>query len=235
MKVIASRGASGYAPENTISAFKLAVKMGAKAIEFDVQMTKDGEIVAHHDFFLGRTAKGEGFIMDKTLSELKELDAGMWFSEKYEGEEIPTLKEVFEVVPEDVELHIEIKKLNVDEREVENEVFRLVSEAGRIGKTNFSSFDHECLKRLNEKHDVKIGVLVSSNLIKPMKYLEANNLNKYSFNQCAAFIDPRTINEVHKEGLKVLIYTVNDKKIADTMKEWGVDGIFCDYPDLMEE
>lgn len=235
MKIIAHRGASGYAPENTLSAFKLAVDMGAKAIEFDVQMTKDGEIVVHHDFFLGRTAEGEGFIMDKMLSDLKELDAGMWFSEKYEGEEIPTLKEVFEVVPENIELHIEIKKLNIDKREIEQEVFRLVSEAGRIEKTVFSSFDHECLKRLILKHDVKTGVLVSSNLVNPIKYLEANNLNRYSFNQSVAFIDPRIINEFHKEGLKVLIYTVNDKKIADKMKEWGVDGIFCDYPDLMEE
>ena len=119
MEIIAHRGAFGYAPENTISAFKLAVKMGAKAIEIDVQMTKDREIVVYHDYFLGRTINGKGLIMNKTLSELKKLDAGLWFSDKYKGKKIPTLEEVLKAVPEDVELHIEIKKLNVDRRRVE--------------------------------------------------------------------------------------------------------------------
>jgi|LGVF01.1.fsa_nt_gb glycerophosphoryl diester phosphodiesterase len=233
MEIIAHRGASGYAPENTLSAFKLAVEMGAKAIEFDVQMTKDGEIIVHHDYFLGRTVNGKGFIKNKTLAELKELDAGSWFSKEYEGEKIPTLKEIFDIVPKGVELHIEIKKLNIDRREIEKEVFRLVSEAGRIESSVFSSFDHECLKRLLELHPVKIGVLVSLNLVEPVKYLADNNLNKYSFNQNVAFIKPEVVKNMHDAGLKVFIHSVNEIEIAKQMEKWGIDAIFSNYPDIM--
>lgn len=233
MEIIAHRGASGYTPENTLSAFKLAVEMGAKAIEFDVQMTKDGEIIVHHDYFLGRTVNGKGFIKNKTLAELKELDAGSWFSKEYEGEKIPTLKEIFDIVPKGVELHIEIKKLNIDRREIEKEVFRLVSEAGRIESSVFSSFDHECLKRLLELHSVKIGVLVSSNLVEPVKYLADNNLNKYSFNQSAAFINEKIVKDMHDAGLKVFIHSVNEIEIARQMENWGIDAIFSNYPDIM--
>ncbi|MEA3424270.1 MAG: glycerophosphodiester phosphodiesterase family protein [Bacillota bacterium] len=233
MKIIAHRGASGYAPENTISAFKLAVEIGVKAIEFDVQMTKDREIIVHHDYFLGRTVDGKGLIMNKTLAELKNLDAGIWFSKEFEGEKIPTLKEVLEVVPEDIEVYIEIKKLIIDKREIEKEVFRIVSEAGRIENSIFSSFNHECLKLLIGLYTVKIGVLVSSNLVEPVKYLADNNLNKYSFNQSAAFINEQIVKDMHDAGLKVLIYTVNEKEIAEQMEEWGVDGIFSNYPDII--
>ncbi len=233
MEIIAHRGASGYAPENTLSAFKLAVEMGAKAIEFDVQMTKDGEIIVHHDYFLGRTVNGKGFIKNKTLAELKELDAGSWFSKEYEGEKIPTIKEIFDIVPKGVELHIEIKKLNIDRREIEKEVFRLVSEAGRIESSVFSSFDHECLKQLFELHPVKIGVLVSSNLVEPVKYLVDNNLNKYSFNQSVAFIKPEVVKNMHDAGLKVFIHSVNEIEIAKQMENWGIDAIFSKYPDIM--
>jgi len=183
MKVIAHRGASGYAPENTMAAFELAVEMGAEAIEFDVQMTKDGEIIVFHDYVLGRTASGEGLIMNKTLSELKTLDAGSWFSDKFKDEKILTLKEVLEKIPKEIELHIEIKKNLLDHRNIEEEIYSIVSKANRVNNSIFSSFDHECIKRLSMKYDVNIGVLVSSNMLNPIKYLKNNQLDNYSFNQ----------------------------------------------------
>ena len=233
MKVIAHRGASGYAPENTMASFELAVEMGAKAIEFDVQMTKDGEIIVFHDYTLGRTAMGEGMIMNKTLAELETLDAGIWFSNKFKNEKIPTLKEVLKKMPKEIELHIEIKKVVLDNRNIEEEVYSIVLNENRLKNSIFSSFDHECIKRLSMKYDVNIGVLVSSNILNPIKYLKDNQLDKYSFNQNLAFVSERVISDMHKENLKVLIYTVNDKEEALLLKKYGVDEIFSNYPDII--
>src|SRR5438105_4409260 len=94
--VVAHRGASGAAPENTIAAIRLALEAGADMIEIDVQQTREGEIIVFHDATLGRTTNGRGIVKKKMLSELRELDAGSWFAKKFTGEKIPTLDAVLE-------------------------------------------------------------------------------------------------------------------------------------------
>lgn len=235
MEIIAHRGASGYAPENTISAFKKAIELGAKAIEFDVQMTKDGELVVIHDYSLERTTTGKGFVMNTTLEDIKSYDAGSWFSEEFIGEKVPTLKEVLEVVPKDVTLNVEIKKLVLDEREIEKKIFKIVSENRDLENVIFSSFDHECLDRLKKNTSARVGVLISSRMLKPIEYLKQNDLVSYSLNQSVAFVNPKMIKEAHDAGLKVLIYTVNEKSIAQRLEEWNVDAIFSNYPDILNK
>ena len=108
--VLAHRGYSAKAPENTMAAFELALAVGADGIELDVHMTRDGEIVVIHDDTLDRTTNGKGPVSDQTMAELRELDAGSWFSPEFAGERIPTLKLVLELIKDkDVLLNIEIK------------------------------------------------------------------------------------------------------------------------------
>src|SRR5690625_6609337 len=107
--IIAHRGASGNAPENTLAAFQLAVEEGADGIELDVHLSKDGELVVIHDDTLDRTTNGTGRVQDKDLDELKTYDAGSWFDSKFASERIPLLQEVIDILPDDVFLNVEIK------------------------------------------------------------------------------------------------------------------------------
>jgi len=97
--IIGHRGAAGEAPENTLASFLLAVQQGAHAVELDIDLTKDGEIIVIHDDTLDRTTTGKGFISELTLKEIKQYDAGIWYDERFEGEKVPTLEEVFDKLP----------------------------------------------------------------------------------------------------------------------------------------
>ena len=107
--ICAHRGAMESHPENTLAAFKEAIRLGAHMIEFDVQMTKDSQLVIMHDASVDRTTNGTGFVRELTLEEIKTLDAGSWKSEKYIGEKIPTLKETLEIMPNNIWLNIHLK------------------------------------------------------------------------------------------------------------------------------
>ncbi len=235
MEIIAHRGASGYAPENTVAAFKKAVCMGAKSVEFDVQMTKDGQLVVIHDYSLDRTTTGAGMVMETTYDELKELDAGSWYSREFAGEKVPLLSEVLSVFPSDMTINIEIKKATLETRQVELDVYQLVKDMHLLDQVIFSSFDHQCLKKLLNIEGIRVGVLISSAMIEPITYLMKNGLNNYSLNQNADFIDETFVKNAHAKGLKVFSYTVNTKKIGQYFESIGVDGIFTNYPDLLND
>ena len=235
VKVIAHRGASGYAPENTLVAFKKALDMGAKAVEFDVQMTQDGQLVVIHDYTLDRTTSGSGMIMDTDYEDIKEFDAGSWFATEYRGERVPLLKNVLQLFPADVEINIEIKKFLLDERKLEEDIYGLVKEMNMMDQVVFSSFDHHCLKNLRNYSDTRIGILISSSMIEPLTYMKSQQLVSHSINQKVAFIDKELVEDDHNNQIKVLSYTVNDRKIAEYFETIGVDGIFSNYPDIMSK
>lgn len=109
MLVIAHRGASGRAPENTLASFEQAIAIGVDGIELDVHLTRDGQLVIIHDQNLARTTDGQGLVHEHTLAELKALDAGSWFGPAFAGERIPTLEEVLVRVAGRVPLQVEIK------------------------------------------------------------------------------------------------------------------------------
>ena len=108
-KVVARCGDLQHAPESTLPAFEQAIAKGADTVEFDVHLTRDGELVVHHDFYLGRTNDGSGYIGDCTLAELKALDAGSWFDPRYAGVKIPRLQEVVEAGRGRVRFEIDMK------------------------------------------------------------------------------------------------------------------------------
>jgi glycerophosphoryl diester phosphodiesterase len=108
--IIAHRGASGHAPENTLAAFREAVKLGATFIETDLHLTRDAQFVAFHDANLQRTTNGTGPVRERTKAELRELDAGRWFDRDFVGEKIPTIEEVLKFGRDnDVVLYLELK------------------------------------------------------------------------------------------------------------------------------
>lgn len=236
MNIIAHRGASGYAPENTLAAFKKALDQNCTGIEFDVQMTKDGEIIVCHDYTVERTTNGSGHIKNLTLAEIKELDAGLWFDKKFAGEEIPTLEEIFEIVPPGVLMNIEIKNLAAERRDIEKEVVDLVVKHGRIDDVIISSFDHLSLKTVREinKH-IKIGVLLYAYLLDPWSYIKAHDFDAYSIHPAEEYLHKDFVKEAHEHGYKIFCYTVNDKETANAMYKMGVDSIFSNYPDILKK
>ena len=155
MEILAHRGASGTAPENTIAAFKKALIDGCDGFEFDVQQTKDGKIVVFHDWTLERTSNGQGHLRDYTLEELKKLDVGSWFSDEFKGEQIPTLEETLDIIPDDKLINIELKEEHSVERGTENKVLEIIK---RYPNKNIivSSFSHNLLKNLKEL-DIKLS------------------------------------------------------------------------------
>ncbi len=146
-RVIAHRGFSSEAPENTLAAIEMAIEIGADMVEIDVTVTSDGEVILLHDETLDRTTTGTGLPTDQTLEAIRLLDAGSWFSQEYEGEPIPTLAEALDTVKDRILINIEIKSEAV-EHGVVPKVAALVEEHGMIDQVVVSSFSPEALSRM---------------------------------------------------------------------------------------
>lgn len=223
--IIAHRGASGYEPENTIRSFKRAIDMGAKAIELDVHRCKTGELVVIHDDTVDRITNGKGVVKKMSLKEIKKLDAG-------KGERIPQLFEVFDILPSNVVLNIELKVSGL-----EQDVSKLIKKYVKSKKLSFdnfviTSFDHYRIKKIaNFIPKVKTGVLFEGIPI-GFSEIAIKAGAKYAMMYYEE-ITKEFVEDCHKNGIKVFAYTVNDKKLANELKELGVDGIFSNYPDIM--
>ena len=150
VKILAHRGASAYAPENTLEAFRLAMEQGADGIELDVQMTKDGELVVIHDETIDRVSNGNGAVRDYTLEELKQFSVSNHF-EQYPDVKIPTLREVLELVkPGTMEINIELKTGIYWYPQIEQKVLELVKEEGMEERIIYSSFNHYSVQKIRE-------------------------------------------------------------------------------------
>lgn len=234
MLIIAHRGASGYAPENTLSSMELAISQGCDVIELDVHLTKDEQLIVCHDFTVDRTSNGTGEIKNLTLAEIKELDAGSWFSEQFIGERMPTLEEVLNFIPDTLFLNVEIKKNPTDNRELEKKLVDILVKYQRTGNTLVSSFNHLSIRKLKKLNDeIKIGVAIEADLIEPVKYLEQNDLSVYSYHPCYDYVYPEIVQQFHNHNIKVNCWTVNDKELAKQLEKMGVDSIITNFPDIL--
>lgn len=236
MIVFAHRGASGYVPQNSLASAKKAVEMGAMAIEFDVQLSKDGVPVIIHDFFLDHlTVDGKGYVKDYTLEELKKFKLKNNFHENYSEENIPTLEEFLAVLPDNMLINVEIKAILSDVRELEDRVVEILKKFPQKNNIVISSFDHELLHKLHLKYpEYRIGMLTGTNTIAMSEYFKKSPVKITSVNLALELAEENLIKELKNSGFKVFIYTVNDKNIALNLKEIGVDGIFSDYPDILK-
>lgn len=238
MKIIAHRGASGYAPENTLKAFELAVKMGAENFEFDVHRTKDGILVVHHDFDLKRTAAKEVKIAELTYAELKKINVASHFSKDPSFQRVPRLEEVLDIIePAARWLNFEVKNDGNVYPGIEEQLLAFLrSKPGLFEKAVVSSFDPGTLDRFRElSPELRLAYLshgLSATLLTAaLKKAKAISAVNFHFSLRLAF--KLNVAKIKKAGFRVCVYTVNKKKDALRMKEIGVDGIFSNYPDIM--
>lgn len=217
--VVAHRGSSGLAPENTMLAYRVAFETGAHMIEIDVQETEDGKLVCIHDFDVDRTTNGSGAIAELSYRELRELDAG-------DDEKIPTLEEVLDYTRGKLKLNIELKVTDI-----ERKVLGFVKDRKMIPDVVISSFLHGTLiSTRNLDTEVSTAVLVTelrNDMISYVKELEANSLNP---NHKTVTSD--LVRNIHDSNLLLFPWTVNDSSRMKVLFSLGVDGIITDFPDI---
>lgn len=233
-RIISHRGASAYAPENTLAAFKLAKDLGSKIIEFDISQSIDGELFVFHDENLNRTTNGEGAIHLREAAYINSLDAGIWFASKYIGIKIPTFKETISwLLQNDMQANIEIKPFHDAER-ITKAVLHELDLYWPRDKTLpiISSFNYEALKICNKiKPHLTLALLLDS---WPDSWLDlARNINCKMINISKKIASRKIVNKIKKNGFEVNVYTVNNCRVANKMFAWGVSAVFSDYPDLI--
>ncbi|WP_431801068.1 glycerophosphodiester phosphodiesterase [Halobacillus andaensis] len=236
---IAHRGASGYAPENTMAAFDKAFNMKADMFEIDVQMSKDGELVVIHDTTVDRTTDGTGKVGDLTYDELQQLDAGSFFGEEFAGEKIPTLGEVLDEYKGKIGILIEMKSPSLYpgiEEKIAEELKKRNLDKPNNDKIIVQSFEHNSVQAFHSiLPDVPVGVLLSysGDGISNEQMIEFSSYAEY-VNPNMAMIDTELVERIHEYGMQTHPWTVRDQESADYLLEAGADGIITDYPDYVD-
>ena len=230
-KVFAHRGASGYAPENTLEAFALAGEQGAQGIELDVQLTKDGEVVVIHDETIDRVSTGKGAVRDYTLEELRRFSFHN-HKKEYEGVQIPTLREVLEQVkPGGMEVNIELKTGIYWYPGLEEKTVELVKAAGMENRVIYSSFNHYSVQKILELDaEAETAYLYSDVLL---------NVENYAKNTGVCGLHPAVyhlkmadfLESYRRSGLKVRVWTVNDEADMRQFIEKDLEAVITNYPD----
>lgn len=237
---IAHRGASGYAPENTMAAFEKSFDMKADMFEIDVQMSKDGEIVVIHDTSVDRTTDGTGKVKNMTLEELHQLDAGSWFGEEFAGEKIPTLDEVLDEFRGKSGILIEIKSPALYPG-IEEKIAKKLKERNMHKPNNnkviVQSFNHESVQTFHSLlPSVPVGVLVGykADGISDDKLDTFSSYADY-VNPSKRMVSDELVESIHERDMQIHPWTVRDRESAEALVEAEVDGIITDYPDYVQE
>ncbi len=235
-RVIAHRGFSGQAPENTLIAVQQAIAVGADMVEVDVTVTADGHVICLHDETLDRTTDGSGRPNDMTLAEINQLDAGSWFAPEYSSERIPTLTEVLDAVKGRILINVEIKPEAVGYGVVQK-VAALINEHEMIDSVVVSSFSPEALRLMK----VTDPAVITASLFNKEVHTGSDPLEiimevgSRGFNISSKRLTRVMVDRCHESGIPVAVYTVNDATEMRRLMELGVDAVFTDHPDLMLE
>ena len=233
--VFAHRGASAYAPENTIAAFELAADMGAAGIEFDVQITRDRKLIIHHDRVLGRTEDASGPLSDWDFADLRALDVGSWFGDAFSGAQMPTPAEVVDAVGGRLLMNFEL----INDSPALNGVGPLLVDFFRrmalFDGAMISSFNPLALWEVRKLEPrIALGALWSADAPYFVQTPEwAQRIQPEALHPNHALITPALVEEAHARGQRVHAWTVNDAATARRMKNLGVDMVMGDYPDML--
>lgn len=235
-KVWAHRGASGYAPENTIPAFKLAVEQKADGVELDVHLSSDGKLMVIHDETVDRTSKGTGRVVDMTCQELKKLDFSNGMP-GYKDARIPTLKEVYGLLKNtNLTINVEIKCDVVIYYGIWDKVIELEREMGMQGRIIYSSFNHYVLMKLREVDPkAKIGLLYSEAMVDPWVYANYLHADAIHPHYLAALGCPGLIEGCKKAGVEIHPWTCNDEQVVCDLASAGIEAVITNYPDKARE
>lgn len=242
-EIIAHRGASEEAPENTLAAIELAWRQGADAVEVDARLSRDGEIVLMHDSSTERTGDRFAQVANQTLAELKTLDAGRWWGDDWAGEPVPTLAEALDTVPSDGRIVIDLKV----EREIIPELVRVIEASqvrpAQIVVTGLSLATLAAVKReipdvtacwivtLRQHPETRAWLPPVSNRIHRARRAGIDGLN-FRMN---GVIEPGVVHQVRQAGLQVYVWTVNTENEARQALHAGVEGITTDRPGWLRE
>ena len=231
--VIAHRGDKTHAPENTLAAFTLAAENGADAIEFDVKLTGDGQVIVLHDQSVNRTTDGTGKIYQLPFAAVRELDAGGWFSESFRGERIPTLDEVFETVGQRLCMNVELANYLNPFDNLVPKVVDLVKKHALQKRMLFSSFlTRNLLKTRLLLPEVSRGLL---SLRGKLGWWGRNftwHADYFALHPHWTDVNPGLVQRVQSTGKRVHVWTVNFEEDLKRMIGLGVDGIITDDPQL---
>jgi glycerophosphoryl diester phosphodiesterase len=249
-KIIGHKGASGYAPENTLSSFQKAMDLGADAIEIDVHFSKDGEVIVFHDEDIHRTARidGEpvyGKIHELTLAEIKELDVGSWFDTTFVNEKIPTLGETIDLIHGKLELVIDIKSKGHEYYHgFSKRIVEIIDEKGTKDWCIIQAYDEQYLEdAFEEDSTIQVKKIMMGEeethllafYINAKSFTDHRNMHEFynTLNPHFTTLSQRRIFRFKARGYKVFTYVVNERSDMLKMLNMGVDGIITDYPDRM--
>lgn len=233
--IIAHRGASAYAPENTMEAFELAAQMGADGIELDIHLTSDGQVVVCHDEKVDRTSNGQGLITSYTLEELRAMDFGYHFYDKErKGIKVPTLDEVYALVaPLGMIVNVEIKSADPAIIPLCHE---LAKKHGMEKKVIYSSFDHFQIARMKEYDSTAfIAPLYGFNMLNPWNYCVDIGARATHPKHTQIRKLENYVKECHNRGIRVHVWTANTEEEIRFLLDAGVDAIITNYPDVAKK
>lgn len=228
--VMAHRGLSADAPENTLYAFSDAISVGADFIELDVQQTRDGVLVVMHDSNLKRTTGVNKDIWDVDYADIQNLDAGSWFDPAYANARIPTLEETLQFVDKRARLNIEIKPTKHGSDTLEQDVAELITQYQYTDACYVTSFPYSSLKKVKEVNpEIRTGYLMSVayGQFYSLKYADAFSLNK-------VFVTSQVVNAAHQQGKQIFAWTVNSMSEVRSLCNLHVDSIITDDPVMVQ-
>ena len=223
--IIAHRGASGAAPESTRSAIAAAVRAGADMIELDVQMTRDGRLVAFHDDRLDRTTDGQGRLVDQRYARIARLDAGRWFHPRFAGERVLLVSQALRLVPRSIRMNLELKS-TPRRRAVLERLHRLIRRAGAARRVLLSSFDPALIS-------VRSGRIPRALICRRQpdaSLRRAMALRCSAWHPHVSLVTARRVAWAHAAGLRVHAWTVDRPAQARRLLRCGVDGVFTNHP-----
>jgi len=228
--IVAHRGASGHAPENTIAAFRLAMEQGADMIELDVQRTKDDRLVVFHDTTLRRTTNGKGYLARKIYTELALLDAGLWYSKKFAGEKIPLLDDVLHLLHRHIYVNIEIKPSAARGATVS----LLIDSLRRHAMEPYvlvSSFHHGILKKIkNAAPDIATAIIQNPHATFRSPVVSARRAGADAIVCSIHQVSRGRSRDARTHGMPVCVYTVNTPRAVAKALRCNVSAIVTNYP-----
>ena len=235
-KIYAHRGASGYAPENTLRAFALAADMGADGVELDVQISKDGRLVVFHDDELSRLTGFAGSVADYTYAELCRMPV-IHAVDATERDVAPLLEDVLALLHErGLSVNIELKNSRAAFPALEEKTLEAVEKAGMREKTIYSSFNHYVLMKLREVDPkAKIGLLYSEAMVDPWVYANYLHADAIHPHYLAALGCPGLIEGCKKAGVEIHPWTCNDEQVVCDLASAGIEAVITNYPDKARE
>lgn len=239
--IVAHRGASGLAPENTYAAIQKAIECKADMIEIDVHQTVDGALPVIHDYTVDRTTDGSGEVYGLMQDEISYvLDAGSWFNEYFKGEHIPRLGDVISLVKGKAKLLIELKGNSNKYPKLAELVTRKIQQKSAKDWCIIQSFDYDLLKKVHELDDeIELHYLYGADVKGLPFIIKTDKTPDYSFftavNINWKFAGRENIELLHSHNFKTFIWTVNDSLKIEELFKWGADGVITNFPNFKRE